>query len=71
MTDSKLSWNEHVEYVCGKTSKRIYFLVLWKRTDRPPSDIIDTYKAIIRSVLGWVCMHCVALTLNKTTIRSD
>ncbi len=29
-----LSWNEHVEYVCHKTSKRIYILVLLKRAVR-------------------------------------
>ncbi len=33
MIDNKLSWHEHVEYVCGKKSKRIYFLVLLKRAD--------------------------------------
>ncbi len=56
MIDTKLSWNEHVECVCGKTSKKIYFLVLLKRAGRLPSDIIDTYTAIIRSVLEYACI---------------
>ncbi len=56
MINNKLWWNEHVKYVCGKTSKRIYFLVLLKRAVRSPSDIIETYKAVIRSGLEYVCI---------------
>ncbi len=37
MIENKLSWDEHVEYLCGKTSKRIYFLILLKRAGRSPS----------------------------------
>ncbi len=70
MTDYKLSWNDHFEYVCGKTSKRIYFLVFLKRAGRWPSDLINNYKTIIRSVLEYACIG-VASSHNKTTITSN
>lgn len=40
----------------GKTLKRIYFLILLKRAGRSPPDIIDTYNAIIRSVIDYACI---------------
>ncbi len=45
------SMGHNIWLMCGKISKRIYFLVLLKRRGRSPSDIIDTHKVIIRSVL--------------------
>jgi hypothetical protein len=55
ITNNKITWNDHIEYICSKASKRIYFLVLLRRAGRPPSDIIATYISIIRSVLEYVC----------------
>ncbi len=51
MIDHKLSWNEYVEY-----EKENIFSIFIKRVGRSPTGIIDTYKAIIRSVLEYVCI---------------
>jgi len=56
MINNKITWHDHVEFMCGKASRRIYFLVLLKRAGKSSTDIIDTYMAIIRSVLEYVCI---------------
>jgi hypothetical protein len=54
--NDKLSWGDHVEYICSKTSKRLYFLRLLKRAGISPEDIIQIYCSIIRSVLEYACV---------------
>ena len=56
MINNKLTWHDHIDYICRKASKRIYFLVLMKRANKSASDIVHTYVAIIRSVLEYVCI---------------
>jgi hypothetical protein len=55
MINNKLTWGDHVDYICGKVSKRLYFLRLLKRSNLPPSDIMQVYCSIIRSVLEYAC----------------
>ena len=50
-----LTWGEHIDYICCKVSKRLYFLRLLKRSNIPPIDIIQVYCSIIRSVLEYAC----------------
>ncbi len=55
MLSNDLGWEAHVEYICSKSSRRIYFLRLLKRGGATPVEIRDTYVAIIRSVLEYAC----------------
>ena len=55
MLSDDLGWDAHVDYICGKASKRIYFLRLLKRGGATPKEVTDTYIAIIRSVLEYAC----------------
>ena len=48
-----LTWGDHIDYICSKVSKRLYFLRLLKRSNIPPIDIIQVYCSIIRSVLEY------------------
>ena len=56
LVNSKITWEDHVDYICSKASQRVYFLILLKRAGKPAKDIIDTYVSIIRSVLEYVCV---------------
>ena len=55
MMSYKITWHDHMEYMCGKASRRIYLLVLFKKAGKSSTDIIDIHMAIIRSVLEYVC----------------
>ena len=48
---SDLSWNEHVNEIVKKASKRLYFLVQLKRAKLPCRDLVFFYAACIRSIL--------------------
>ena len=54
--NDKLTWHEHIDHICSKASRRIYFLILLKRAGKSPSDVVDTYISIIRSVLEYACI---------------
>ena len=51
--NNKLSWEEHVNYICKKAAQRLYFLVLLKRAGIKEKDIVSVYCSIIRSVLEY------------------
>jgi hypothetical protein len=53
--NNTLTWNDHVEYICSKASKRLYFLRLLKRANIPPLDIVHVYCSTIRSLLEYAC----------------
>ncbi len=53
--NNKLTWTDHVESICSKAARRIYFLCLLKRAGLPPSDIVAVYCSVIRSVLEYAC----------------
>ena len=42
-------------YICSKASKRLYFLRLLKRANISPTEIIEVYNSIIRSLLEYAC----------------
>jgi hypothetical protein len=50
-----LTWGDHIDYICGKAAKRLYFLRLLKRANIPPMDIIHVYYSTIRSLLEYAC----------------
>jgi hypothetical protein len=51
--NNKLTWHDHVEYMVKKTSKRLYLLVLLKRSGLSNEDIAQVYTSTIRSVLEY------------------
>ena len=53
--NNKLTWHDHIDYICGKASQRIYFLILLKRAGKHASDIVQVYISKIRSVLEYAC----------------
>ena len=50
---SNLTWNEHISEVIKKASKRLYFLVLLKRSRVPRHDMSTFNTAYIRSVITY------------------
>ncbi len=40
MINNQLTRDNHVDYICGKASLRIYFLCLLQRAAKPPNDIV-------------------------------
>ena len=50
---SVLSWNELINDVIKKASKRLYFLVLFKRAKVPCADLRLFYTTCIKSVLDY------------------
>ena len=50
-----LTWEEHTQYICGKSAKRLYFLRLLKRAGVLQSEITAVYSSIVRSVLEYAC----------------
>lgn len=52
---SDLTWGQHVEYMHGKCSQRLYLLVLLKRAGVAAKDILCIYTSMIRSVIDYAC----------------
>ena len=50
-----LTWNDHVEELVKKASKKLYFLIQLKRAHVPTSDLVTYFCACIRSSLDHAC----------------
>ena len=50
-----LKWNEHVEQITCKASKRLYMLTRLKKAGVPSKDILTVYLSKIRSLLEYGC----------------
>jgi hypothetical protein len=50
-----LSWDNHVNTVCLKAGKRLFFLKLLKRSSVSVADLLQYYKAVIRPVIEYAC----------------
>ena len=50
-----ITWGDHVEYLHGKCSQRLYLLILLKRAGVTAQDILRIYTTMIRSVLEYAC----------------
>ena len=48
-----MSWSEHITYIHGKASKRIYNIIILKRSGVATPDICKVYCACIRSILEY------------------
>ena len=50
-----LGWDEHVNYICQKGSKRLYFIRVLKMVGVDPPDLVKIFCATLRSVLEYAC----------------
>ncbi len=55
MIHDTITWNNHIDYIYGKPSCRIYFLIVLKRADKLPSDLVSVFCYLIRSILEYAC----------------
>ncbi len=49
------TWNNHIDYICGKASCRIYFLILLRWPGKSPLDLVSVFCSLIRSILEYSC----------------
>ena len=49
--NNKLTWNDHVDYIMKKSSKKLYFLGVLQRAGVEPAKILKVYLTTIRSVM--------------------
>ncbi|PFX11873.1 hypothetical protein AWC38_SpisGene24261 [Stylophora pistillata] len=55
IVSDNLRWNAHVESICKKAAKRLYFLKQLKRAKVPSEDMLLFYTTCIRPVLEYAC----------------
>ncbi len=53
---NNLKWNDHIESVVSKASKRLYIIRTLQRGGVPAEDLLTIYFALIRSVLEYVLL---------------
>ena len=52
---NNLKWDKHVERICKKASKRLYFLSQLKRAKVQSRELVEFYVTCIRPVLTYAC----------------
>ena len=50
-----LKWNDHIQDICFKASKRLYFLRILQRAGFDVPDLVKMYRCYIRPVLEYAC----------------
>ncbi len=55
MINDTITWNNNIDYICGKASHRMYFLILLKQAGKSTSDIVSVFCSLIRSILEDAC----------------
>ena len=55
MINSNLTWNDHIEELVKKASRKHYFLVQLKRAQVPSDDLVEYHCTCIRSSLDYAC----------------
>lgn len=53
--DSHLRWNDNVDAIVKKASKRLHILRVLRRSGIPPVDLLVIYNSLVRSVLEYAC----------------
>ena len=56
MIQSNLKWNNHIESIVTKASKRLHILRVLRRGGVESNDLINIYTALIRSLLEYCCV---------------
>ena len=50
-----MTWQDNVEYLYKKASKRLHFLSQLKRTRMPSCDIVKVYMSLVRPIVEYAC----------------
>ena len=50
-----MKWNEHIQDICSKASKRLYFLRVLQRASFVVPDLVKLYCCYIQPVLEYAC----------------
>ena len=50
-----LKWDEHIDSICSKINKRLFFLSRLKRAAMSSDDLVTYYRAVIRPVAEYAC----------------
>ena len=69
---SNLKWNNHIESIVTKASKRLHILRVLRRGDVENNDLINIYTALIRSLLEYCCVvrhHALPSNLSQELER--
>jgi len=64
-----LTWNDHIEELVKKASKKLYFLIQLKRAHVPTSDLVTYSCACIRSSLDYACP--ISITVYQSIYKSS
>ena len=68
---SDLKWASHIDYICTKSSKRLYALQILKRSGVPTNDLRKMYCYFIRPVLEYDCPVWHSLLTCKLTSQVE
>jgi ribonucleases P/MRP protein subunit RPP40 len=52
---SDLRWDEHIDIICAKASKRLHYLSLLKRSSVRHAELLLYYKTIVRPIIEYAC----------------
>jgi Reverse transcriptase (RNA-dependent DNA polymerase) len=58
IVSNKLSWNEHIHFICLKANKRLHFRKLPMRSRMSPEDMLQYNKSLIRPVIEYTPALC-------------
>ena len=53
---SNIKWNDHINSVVSKASKRLYILRILRRSGIPAEDLVTIFHALVRSLLEYCCV---------------
>ena len=69
--NTDLTWNDHVDYILTKTSKRVHCITQLVHSGVDPKHIVTIYCSIVRSVLEYCCpvWHPGLTTLQSKNIE--
>jgi len=71
---NNLTWNDHINEVIRKVSKRLYFLIQLKRANVAARDLVLFYSTCIRSIIDYaipVFYHALPQYLKEELIRLE
>ena len=51
----QLEWNDHINHICSKASKGLYFLRIPQRAGSVVGDLVKVYCCYIRPILEYAC----------------
>ena len=58
---NNLKWNNHIESIVTKASKRLHILRILRRGGVEINDLVTIYTALIRSLLEYCCEYGIML----------